>query len=311
MIGPESGLTLLQTRGSPRLTKHTGLAQSLHRLAPVSPVRRVNNHRAASPMSTMFRSASRRPVVLVPACSRMIGPHPFHIAGRKYLDAIRLVGCLPLILPPSAKEDVDDLLCMADGLLLPGSPSNVHPCHFGEDVHNPELPLDPARDGLTLPLIRAALDRGTPLMAICRGLQEVNVALGGSLHQAVHLLPGMRDHREDKDQPAEVQYGLAHTVSVQSDGILAQILGPGDISVNSLHGQGIKRLAPGLRAEAVASDGLIEAFSHPQVPGFNLSVQWHPEWLAAQNPISLKLFTAFGHACQSFKDRHRPPSPES
>ena len=148
-------------------------------------------------MSTLTRSGSRaHPIVLVPACNRMLGPHPFFIAGKKYIDAVRLAGCVPLVIPSLPDQDVDALLALADGLLLPGSPSNVHPSHFGEDVHNPDLPLDPARDSLTLPLIRGAFARGVPLFAICRGLQEVNVAFGGSLFQAIHQQPDRRDHRE-------------------------------------------------------------------------------------------------------------------
>lgn len=260
-------------------------------------------------MSTLTRSGTHRlPVVLVPACNRMLGPHPYFIAGKKYLDAVRLAGGLPLVIPSDPEQDVDALLDLADGLLFPGSPSNVHPSHFGEDVHNPDLPLDPARDSLTLPLIRGALMRGIPLIAICRGLQEVNVAMGGSLFQAVHAQPGHRDHREDDTQPVEHQYGPAHPVKVHPGGLLSRILGVDEITVNSLHGQGVNQLGPGLHVEATAPDGIVEAFSKPDAPGFNLAVQWHPEWMAHQNPVSRQLFKAFGQACQDYKDRHRPPS---
>jgi putative glutamine amidotransferase len=126
-----------------------------------------------------------KPLVLVPACNRQLGDHPFHIAGQKYVDAVRLAGCTPLIVPTAEADEIPGLLALADGVLLTGSPSNVHPSHFGEDVHDPSLPLDPARDAWTLPLIRQALALGLPLFAICRGTQETNVALGGSLHQAV------------------------------------------------------------------------------------------------------------------------------
>ena len=125
-----------------------------------------------------------RPIVLVPADNRMLGEHPFHVVGKKYVDAVRLAGCLPLVVPWVGASEVDELLVHADGVLLTGSPSNVHPSHFGEEVHNPELPLDPARDEWTLPLTRKALAQGVPMLAICRGFQETNVALGGTLHQA-------------------------------------------------------------------------------------------------------------------------------
>ena len=137
----------------------------------------------------------RKPVVLIPSCNRVLGQHPFHVAGKKYAEAVRLAGCLPLVVPAIAADEIDDLLDVADGMLLTGSPSNVHPLHFGEEVLDPALPLDPERDHWTLPLIPRLLSRGIPLFAICRGFQEANVALGGSLHQAVHEVPGQRDHR--------------------------------------------------------------------------------------------------------------------
>jgi putative glutamine amidotransferase len=237
----------------------------------------------------------------------MLGQHPFHIAGKKYIDAVRLAGCQPLVVPSIETGEMEPLLDLADGILLTGSPSNVHPRHFGEDVHDPALPLDVDRDDWTLPLIPRALERGIPLFAICRGFQEANVALGGSLHQAVQDVPGRHDHRGAADAPAEVVYGLAHPVEVLAGGTLAAILGAGQIEVNSVHGQGVNRLAQGLRVEARAPDGLVEAFSMPQAEAFNLCVQWHPEWQAASNPISVRLFKAFGAACQSFRDRHREP----
>jgi len=251
-----------------------------------------------------------RPVVLVPACNRLVGKHPFHIAGRKYVEAVRLAGGLPLVVPRAEPEEFDDLLAMADGVLLTGSPSNVHPSHFGEGVHDPALPLDADRDAWTLPLIPRILERGIPLFAICRGFQETNVALGGSLHQAVHEVAGLADHRDDDEQPVEVQYGLAHPVDVQPGGALEAITGARCIEVNSLHGQGVNRLAPGLRVEARAPDGLVEAFSMPDAAAFNLCVQWHPEWQAAGNPVSMQLLRAFGAACQNYRDRHRGPEPE-
>ena len=250
------------------------------------------------------------PVVLIPACNRMVGKHPFHIAGRKYVEAVRLAGALPLVVPRATAEEFDALLDLADGVLLTGSPSNVHPSHFGEDVHDPALPLDGERDAWTLPLIPHILERGIPLLAICRGFQEANVALGGSLHQAVHEVPGLADHRDDDDDPVEVQYGPAHPVEVQAGGVLDSILGARRIEVNSLHGQGVNRLAPGLRVEARAPDGLVEAFSLPSAPAFNLGVQWHPEWQAASNPVSMQLLRAFGAACQNHRDRHRGPEPD-
>ena len=244
----------------------------------------------------------------------MVGDHPFHIAGKKYVDAVLLAGCRPFIVPSLAPAELDELLIEADGVFLTGSPSNVHPANFGETVHDVELPLDVMRDDWTLPLIPKVLARGIPLFAICRGFQEANVALGGTLHQAIQELPGKQDHRGARGAPAAVQYGLAHPIQIEAGGVLEAILGTQPIEVNSVHGQGVKRLAEGLRVEARAPDGIIEAFSSPTAPGFNLCVQWHPEWQAASNPVSMKLLSAFGQACQAYRknhsSRHRNRHPE-
>lgn len=250
-----------------------------------------------------MKPSKSKPVVLVPACNRMMGDHPFQMAGKKYIDAVRLAGCLPLIVPSSTPDELDELLELADGLLLTGSQSNVHPSHFGEAVHDASLPLDPLRDQWTLPLIPKAIARGLPLFAICRGFQEANVALGGTLHQAVQEQAGLHDHRATKGLPPELQYAASHEVQVRAGGTLEALLGPRPFAVNSLHGQGIKRLAPGLRVEATAQDGLVEAFSVAAAPGFTLCVQWHPEWQAAGNPVSMALLTAFGQACAEYQGR--------
>jgi putative glutamine amidotransferase len=242
-----------------------------------------------------------KPVVLVPACNRVLGHHAFHIAGKKYIDAVRLAGCQPLVVPSATLDELNALLGLADGLLLTGSPSNVHPGHFDEGVHDPALPLDTERDAWTLPLIPKALARGVPLLAICRGAQETNVALGGSLHQAVQDVPGYNDHRADDAAPVEVQYGLSHAVDVEPGGVLDRVLDRRRFEVNSLHAQAVNRLADGLRVEARAPDGVIEAFSRPDAPGFNLCVQWHPEWLAQDNPVSMQLLAAFGAACRAYR----------
>jgi putative glutamine amidotransferase len=249
--------------------------------------------------------AAAKPVVLVPACNRMLGEHPFHIAGKKYLDAVRLAGGLPLIVPSAEPGEIDVLLDMADGVLLTGSPSNVHPSHYGEEVFDPSLPQDTLRDSWTLPLIRRVVDRGIPLLAICRGTQETNVALGGSLHQAVHTVEGHEDHRGAEGAPAAEVYGPAHDVLVSEGGLLAKIVGQPRFEVNSVHGQAVNRLADGLRVEARAPDGVVEAFSVADSAGFALCVQWHPEWLAADNPVSMKLLGAFGEACRQYRQRWR------
>lgn len=254
-------------------------------------------------------ASAQKPVVLIPACNRMMGTAPFqtpyHVTGKKYIDAVRLAGCLPLIVPFVHGHEVDELLDHADGVLLTGSPSNVHPSHFGEEVHDASLPLDRDRDAWTLPLVPRALERGIPLFAICRGFQEANVALGGSLYQAVQEIPGQNDHRGVTTGSAEDQYKLAHAVHVEPGGTLEQIVETLVFDVNTAHGQGVKTLAKGLRVEARAPDGLVEAFSMPSARAFNLCVQWHPEWQAAQNAISTRLFKAYGAACQAFRDNRR------
>lgn len=249
------------------------------------------------------------PVVLVPACNRMLGEHPFYVAGHKYVEAVRLAGALPLIVPRVEPEEFDALLDLADGVLLTGSPSNVHPRHFGEEVFDATLPLDPVRDDWTLPLVPRILARGLPLLAICRGAQEVNVALGGTLYQAVQDVGRFADHREDAEQAVAVQYGPSHAMQAVPGGLLSGIVGDRAFEVNSLHGQAVARLAPGLRAEAHAPDGLVEAFTQPAAPGFNLCVQWHPEWRAAENPVSMRLLGAFGVAVRQYRDRVRGPLP--
>lgn len=244
-----------------------------------------------------------RPIVIVPACINQIGAHPYHTVQGKYVEAVVAgAACMPLVLPAlGADADLDPVLDAADGILLTGSPSNVDPGLYGEPLRDAALPQDVARDATTLPLIRAALGRGIPMLGICRGFQEVNVALGGSLYQAVQEVEGMADHREDHSLALEEQYGPAHRVLLAPRGCLAHILGgASELMVNSLHGQGVARLAPGLAVEARADDGLIEAFTAVSSPGFMMAVQWHPEWHLADNPASILLFQAFGQACRDY-----------
>lgn len=274
-------------------------------LRPASPGAAARSADAPN-AATLGGAPAQRPVVLVPACNRRLGGLDFHIAARQYSDAVRLAGCLPLVVPTADGDELEQLLDLADGVFLTGSPSNVDPSHFGEQVHDPSAPLDTARDAWTLPLIPHVLARGVPLFAICRGLQEVNVALGGSLHQAVHEVGGHADHRADRSLPIERRYGdLAHPVAVTPGGLLERIAGCPTFEVNSLHSQSIARLADGLRVEARAPDGVIEAVSMPDAHGFALAVQWHPEWNAASSPVSMKLLDAFGQACRDHRQEVR------
>jgi putative glutamine amidotransferase len=239
-----------------------------------------------------------RPIVVIPACTKLIEGDVFDAVGRKYSAAIAEVAeCQPLLVPLGAgTPDIGAILDVADAILLSGSRSNVAPQHYGEDVRiNPDR-LDPLRDALTLPLIRAAVEHKTPLFAICRGFQELNVALGGSLHQAVHEVNGHKDHRARPDAPLDEAYGPIHPVFLR--GKLRDWVGEDEIMVNSLHWQGVARLAAGLKPEAFAADGLVEAVRGPDDAAFCLGVQWHPEWAARSNPVSASLFRRFGAAAK-------------
>ena len=246
-------------------------------------------------------TAPPAPLIGLPACSRQIGIHPFHVVGDKYMRAVaEAAGSLPLAVPALGEAlDRDAVLDRFDGLLFTGSPSNVEPALYdGPPSANGTL-HDPVRDATTLPLIQGAIAAGVPILCICRGFQELNVALGGSLHQAVHRVPGFMDHRADESRPRDVQYGPAHDVSLVAGGRLASLWPAQEVTVNSIHAQGIDRPAPGLEIEALAPDGLIEAARVGNAPAFALGVQWHPEWKVLDDPFSVAIFGAFGDAVRA------------
>ena len=245
---------------------------------------------------------TKKPIIGVPADRRVVDPHPFHMVGEKYLHAlVEGSNGLPLIVPALRDSLVtDDILASVDGLLFTGSPSNVEPHHYAGEPSEPGTLHDPNRDALTLPLAKRAFEKGVPVLALCRGHQELNVVLGGTLHQKVHEVPGLANHREDPDDPLDVQYGPSHAVNLVEGGILHGLAGTTTVIVNSLHSQGVAKLANGVSVEAVSDDGLIEAFVVDSVPGFALSIQWHPEWQFAQNEFSVAIFKAFGDACRQY-----------
>ncbi len=220
------------------------------------------------------------------------------MVGEKYIQAVATgANAVPVLVPALGAEiDLPSLLDACDGLLLTGSASNVEPHHYGGPASKPGTPHDPNRDATTLPLIPRAIAAGLPVLAICRGFQEVNVAFGGTLHQRLHEVPGYFDHREDEAGALDVQYGPAHEVLLEPEGTLHKIAGRDRLQVNSLHWQGIETLGRGLAVEARATDGVIEAFRVTGAPSFALSVQWHPEWQFEKNPFSSALFAAFGDA---------------
>jgi putative glutamine amidotransferase len=242
--------------------------------------------------------APRTPIVGVPCDHRMLGAHAFHIVGEKYITAVRdAAGALPVLIPVlDPPISPSELLAAVDGLLFTGSPSNVSPKRYGGTAPREGVLQDEHRDATALPLLEAALAAGTPTLCVCRGFQELNVALGGTLFQHVHEIAGRSDHRENHNAALDEQYGPAHDVIVQEGGLLSKIVGERTFQVNSLHSQGIDRLAAPLHADAVAPDGTIEAVSMPKAKSFVLGLQWHPEWRWAEDPVSREIFSAFGEA---------------
>jgi putative glutamine amidotransferase len=244
-------------------------------------------------------TSARLPLVGLPTDRKMIGPHPFLAAGEKYVRAVvDGAECLPLLIPGLQPVlPLRPLLKGFDGILLTGSVSNIEPHHYSDEPSYAGNLHDPARDETNLALIPLAIDMGLPILAICRGFQEVNVAFGGRLHQKVHDVDGFMDHRENLDDPLDVQYAPTHPVALASGGLLADIAGAETAQVNSLHGQGIARLGKGLTVEATAPDGLIEAYRRDGA-SFLLAVQWHPEWRVVENTFYRGIFRAFGDACR-------------
>lgn len=248
------------------------------------------------------------PVIGVPADRTLIDPHHFHCVGEKYLMAVvDTLEAIPLVIPALAQRlPLSDLLSRLDGLLLTGAHSNIDPAHYGGGPAYPGSPADPQRDATNLALIPLALEAGVPILGICRGLQELNVALGGSLHGQVHEVDGFYDHRESDDEELDVQYGPRHDVDLVEGGLLAGLAdGQRRVRVNSLHGQGIDRLADSLVAEAYSPDGLVEAVRLDDARRFAVAVQWHPEWKVSENPFYTAIFRRFGEACRARAARRR------
>jgi putative glutamine amidotransferase len=236
-----------------------------------------------------------RPALIGVTADLQQGPvHLQHIARVQYVNAV-LDGmdAVPVVLPAiGARQVVDTLLDWLDGLLFTGSPSNVEPSNYGVEGEG-RAPFDPARDATTLPLLRAALARGLPALCLCRGHQELNVALGGTLHQYVERLPGKIDHRAPAHEDTNMRYAHRHWIDLAPDGLLRDIAGAPRAFVNSLHGQTIDRLADGLAVEATHEDGTIEAVRWTHGPGFALGLQFHPEWHIKTDAFSAAIFRHF------------------
>ena len=246
-------------------------------------------------------------LVAIPADVRTFDGYTWHAAPEQYImAAVRGSNVLPLVVPALTDgTDVDMVLDRVDGVLVSGSRTNVHPSNYGEEATEHHGPFDPARDRLSLALIRRAIERGIPLLAICRGIQELNVALGGALATEIQDLPGRIDHRKPQTEDRDEAFAIRHTIKVKDGSCLASIIGGGEVRVNSLHRQAISKLAPRLAVEAVAEDGTVEAVSVIGAPGFAIGVQWHPEYWVGSDIISDKIFAAFGDAVRV---RHARPA---
>ena len=242
----------------------------------------------------------KRPLVGITADLRPAKRSLAHRVGDKYIRAVwEVADCAPVIIPTLAESlETTDLLDGLDGLIFTGGPSNVHPARYGQQPSERHEPYGEERDALAFKLIDKALEKGLPALFICRGLQELNAALGGTLHARLHEVDGCLDHRMPKHEDLDVCYGLRHGMHFTAGGAFARIAGAGEIEVNSLHGQGIDRLAPGLQAEGRAPDGTIEAVTVAGARALALGVQWHPEYKPLENDFSTRLFRAFSEACR-------------
>lgn len=240
----------------------------------------------------------RQPLVAVSTDIRQFENYTWHAAPDQYLEAaLTASGVLPLMVPSFGDRiDLDSLLSGVDGVLLTGSRSNVHPSLYGEEATEANGPYDPARDATTMPLIRAALERGVPLLAICRGIQELNVALGGSLATEIQEQEGKWDHRTPESDSQDERFAIRQPVSIKPGSCLADVFGAGQLMVNSLHRQAVGRLGERLQVEATADDGTVEAVSVIGAPAFAVGVQWHPEYWVRTDEASGRIFRAFGDA---------------
>jgi putative glutamine amidotransferase len=247
------------------------------------------------------------PLVAVVADLREFDNYRWHAAPAQYLEALaRICGAAPLIVPAlGAGIDPASFLARFEGVLLTGSRSNVHPAHYGTAPTKGHEPFDRDRDATSLPLIHAALDAGMPLFAICRGMQELNVALGGTIATEIQNIPDRLDHRAPESDDQDERFAIRQSIHIRPDGRLAEILGEPTVTVNSVHRQAIDRLADRLVVEATAEDGTIEAVSLADSAGFVLGVQWHPEYWADRDPVSRRLFEAFGAALRDAACHHR------
>lgn len=250
-----------------------------------------------------------RPVIGIITNSHCVGDdYPVHAAGLMLSEAVaEAAGGLPLLIPADPRlACAGELMDSVDGVLFTGGRPNVHPEEYGEEATEKHGTFDRCRDGLTLPLIRQMVARGQPVFAICRGFQEMNVAFGGTLHPELGEIAGRMNHRMPRDVALEERFAPRHKVAFAGDGVFRRLIGAEEAMVNTLHGQGIKTKGSRIIVEGLAEDGTEEALHVEGAPGFTLSVQWHPEFNAARDPVSRPLFEAFGRAARAWADGRRP-----
>ncbi|MCM2560816.1 gamma-glutamyl-gamma-aminobutyrate hydrolase family protein [Lutimaribacter sp. EGI FJ00015] len=250
-----------------------------------------------------------RPVVGIIGNTHLINDtYPTHAGGTMNSEAVATVAdCVPLIVPADPRFlSVEELLETCDGFLLTGGRPNVHPAEYGHEPTEAHGDFDRARDAITLPLVRACVESGQPFLGICRGFQEVNVAMGGTLHPEIRDIPGRQNHRMPPDGTIEEKFALRHKVTLTEGGVFHRLFGASEVMTNTLHGQGILTAGRRIVIEGHAPDGTPEAVYVKDAPGFTLSVQWHPEWDAANDPVSRPLFTAFGDAVRAWAKARQP-----
>jgi putative glutamine amidotransferase len=250
----------------------------------------------------IFEAKMTKPIVAIPADIKIINDATWHAVQHQYLQAaLNAAGVMAFMIPAfETGYDTDAILDRVDGVLVSGAASNVHPSLYGMEAKESDGPFDPARDATSLPLIRRAIDRAIPLLAICRGIQELNVALGGSLAGEIQEQPGIWDHRKPEGVDRDGMYAIRQSVFVREGSCIAGIVGAGEIRVNSLHRQAIAKAAPRLQVEASAEDGTVEAVSVIDAKAFAVGVQWHPEYWAETDKVSNQIFTAFGDAVRAY-----------
>jgi len=227
-----------------------------------------------------------------------------HSTGLRYVNSVaQFSNVIPILIPSNIKdEDLDSLLMKIDGLVLTGGRANIEPHHFGGSPFPPDESIDVGRDEIVLKMIPKCVDLGVPIFGICRGIQEMNVAFGGSLHYRVHLLPDKNDHRMPRGEDITVEeiFTLRHRINFIDNSYFTKLIGKNNCLVNSLHGQAIDTLAKELKVEAYSDDSVIEAISIPKHPSFAVGVQWHAEFQPEKNTLNKRLFEEFGKACLNY-----------